>query len=235
MTVIKIPGDRLTLAVSVVKTFTSECKMEMDATSLYFKAMDIANVGMVECRVTCNVEEPCAPVIFKLDDFPSVMSGEIEIDVTKQMLIAHIGRANYKIKTLTSGPPAPSPKIPWTNIFTMQPNDLKFGLQTICEAYEKKDTSAAVRIKYDEHGLMFEDKNADLVDVTYTRDEIKIRQEGAKEVSILMPADYLKQIYPIIGKLQECIIGIGKDLPMTISGNAAGLGCGWIISYRIDT
>jgi hypothetical protein len=234
VSVIKIPGERLTLALNVMKAMAPESMMEMTADSLFFAAVDIANVGLVECKVAASVTDPDYPVAFRFEDFPAVMSGEIEIDVTKAMLVAHIGRANYKIKTLTNIKKAPSPKIPWTNVFVVSPNDLKFGIQTICDAYDKKDTSAAVRITYDENGLLFEDMKAELVDVTYTRDEITIRKEEQPKLSVLMPADYLKQIYPVIGRLQECIVGLGPNMPMTISGNAAGLGCGWIISERLD-
>jgi hypothetical protein len=229
---IKITGERLTLALSVMKTFVPESQIQIQKDNLFFAAIDTANVGLVECKVAAVCDEEKI-VAIQFDDFPSVMSGDVTIDVGNP-LVAHIGRANYKIKTLTGVRPAPSPKIPWTNIFTMNPTDLKFGIQTVCDAYERKDTSAAVRITYSPEGLVFEDMKAELVDITYKHDELTIRKEDVPKVTTLVPADYLKQIQPIVGRLQECIVGMGKDMPITISGNAAGLGCGWIISERLD-
>lgn len=230
---IQIPGERLTLALNVMKTFVPECNVDIQKGALFLAAIDTANVGFVECKVTCGTDVE-KQVAIKFDDLPSTMTGDVTIDTSMGVLIAHVGRANYKVKQLVGVRKAPSPKIPWTNIFTMQPNDLKFGIQTVCDAYEKKDTSAAVKITYGPTGLVFEDMRSEYVDVTYKREEITVRKEDTPNVSVLMPADYLRQIQPILPRLSECIVGIGNDMPMTISGTAAGLGCGWIISNRID-
>jgi hypothetical protein len=232
MTSITITGERLTLALAIMRSFVPESNINVQLDHLFMSATDIALVGFVECKVACTSTD-ATNLALRFDDFPSTMVGDVTIELDNPVVV-HSGRANYKLKRLTGVKPGPSPKIPWTNVFTMTPNDLKFGIQTITDAYDKKDSSAAMKITYGPDGIVFEDKLAELVDVTYKRDEITIRKEEAPKVTVLVATDYLKQIQPIIGRLQECIIGIGQDMPLTISGNAAGIGCGWIISNRLD-
>lgn len=231
---ITITGERLSLALAVMKTFVSESNMNVQKDHLFFKAVDLANVGLVECKVVCVSTDSDKDVAIKFDDFPSSVVGDVTIELENPILL-HAGRANYKIKRLVNVAKAPSPKIPWTNVFTMSPTDFKFGVQTICDACDPKDSSSAVRMIYSPTGLVFEDKLADLVDVTYKRDEITIRKEERPDVSIMVSVEYLKRILPTVSRLQEVIIGIGPDMPLTVSGNANGLGCGWIISNRLDT
>jgi hypothetical protein len=231
---VSVDGNRLSVALNVMKSYVKEGYIYFDNPSeMFFRGMDIAMVGIVECKLKCVCEGTPNMVCVEFGQLPSDISGDVELEVDKRIIL-HQGRITHKIDTLhpTSVREPGTPKVPFQMVFDLPVSELQMGLKAVVAKLDQKDTSAFVRMTWKDDQFIIEDGTQSKVDVTYDKAELGIRLDYSGTLSTGLPADYIRSLISPLGKFDKAIVALGNNMPVSIGVNGDGIGAGWFTSNR---
>jgi hypothetical protein len=232
-----IDGAQLGLAVDSVTAYVKEGYVVLDdPTTFFMRGYDLAEIAIVECKLKCTIEGPAHNFCMEFKQLPSDMVGPVVMEVDRQLLV-HAGRVNYKIDTLSPSAvkPVGFPQIKFTTVIAMPAAELKFAIKKVVEKLTPKDTSEGVIFAWKDNELTLEDIKRQRVNVTYERAELEVRIDPGVPVETALPADYCKELLPVLGKYETCILAFGNQMPVSIGCNTVGntVGIGWLTANRM--
>lgn len=232
---VKLEGAKLGVALNVMKSYVTEGYIYFDDPNVMFmRGMDIAMVGIVECKLKCICEGTPRTTCVEFNQLPSDVSGNVELEID-QRIVMHQGRVTHKIDTLhpSSVREPGTPKVPFQVVFDLPGPELYMGFKAVVAKLDSKDTSAYVRMSWVDNKFIIEDGTQAKVDVTYERNELNIRTDpGTTNIVTGIPADYVRSMVSSLGKFERAIVAFGKNMPVSIGVNAVDIGAGWWTSNR---
>ena len=231
-----VDGSNLGTAIAAMRANCVECLATFpSADVMYMRAIDTANVCICECKTKVVVTGEPEQLGIDLLEMPTDLSGPIELEVADRILIK-VGRVTHKIKVLHPGyiRAPPEPKVQWPFVFDLPASELRLGFNEVVKKIPPKDTQGGVFITWRGDELIIEDISRDVVSVSYAPEELHIRVPCDHPVETLLPADYVRPLVSVLGKLDRCIVGLGQTLPVSIGGNNKDLtvGVGYFIAPR---
>jgi len=232
---VSVDGTKLGVAINVMKSYVREGFIHFDnPTEMFFRGMDIAMVGIVECKLKCVCEGEPRSIAMEFDQLPSDMSGPIVLEIDQRMVVS-FGRVTHKIDLLhpSTVHKVGEPKVPFQVVFDLPASELYLGFKEVTKKLDTKDTSAGVRLTWGKDEFVIEDSTQSKVDVTYGKEELNIRQDCSDTLATVLPADYVRNMVNMLPKFQRAILAFGKDMPVSVGVNGDQIGAGWFTSNRV--
>ena len=232
---VSVDGTKLGVAINVMKSYVREGFIHFDnPTEMFFRGMDIAMVGIVECKLKCVCEGEPRSIAMEFDQLPSDMSGPIVLEIDQRMVVS-FGRVTHKIDLLhpSTVHKVGEPKIPFQVVFDLPASELYLGFKEVTKKLDTKDTSAGVRLTWGGGEFVIEDSNQNKIDVTYDKSELNVRTDCQETLATILPADYVRNMVNSLPKFQRAIVAFGLNMPVSVGVNGDQIGAGWLTSNRV--
>jgi hypothetical protein len=232
---VNVDGTKFGLAINVMKSYVREGFIYFENPGeMFMRGMDIAMVGIVECKLKCTCEGVPRTIAVEFDQLPTDMSGPLVLEVDQRLVIP-FGRVTHKIDmlALSTVRKIGEPKVPFQVIFDLPTSELHLGFKEVTKKLDTKDTSAGVMLTWGDGMFVIEDSTQSKVDVTYEKAELNVRQDCSDTLSTVLPADYVRNMVNSLPKFQRAIVAFGKNMPVSVGVNGDGIGAGWWTSNRV--
>ena len=194
--------DTLQDALDPVSALVDECKIRLNEDGLSIRAVDHANVGMVDMHLTTSGFEAyeadggvIGVSLDRLEDFLSMGSSgdlvSIELDEQTRKLNIHIDGLSYTLALIDPGSVRQEPDIPDLDLpatIVLTGSDLDHGIKAadLC--------SDSITLRADKDGEAFHmeaEGDTDDVDLTFTNDDL-LAGSVDEAAESLFSLDYLK-------------------------------------------
>lgn len=224
--------DKQTLdsALTSVSVLVDECKIHMNEGGITIRAVDPANVGMVDMNLNSNAFESyqsdgelIGVDLTKFNDIVSMGDNDslfnLEFDNKTRKLLIEVDGLEYTLSTLETSSIQKEPDIP----------DMDLPATVIGEGRSLNQAIKAADMigEYIEFGVdadenvFYSQAEGDVDDIYVERNEEELIDINAGDANSIFSLEYLKSINNAIDDDSEVTIELGQEFPMRISLNFA--------------
>ena len=229
-----VSADTLRTTIDSVGVLVDECKIHLEEDGLSIKAVDPANVGMVDLELAAEAFESyeadggvIGVNLDRLDSIAGMANGdqpiELELDEETRKLHIQIDGLSYTLALIDPDSIRQEPDIP----------DLDLPAQVVLEGNQLNRGITAADMVSDHISLRVDDADeafyieaegdTDDVDLKLTSEDLIDLTAGA--ANSLFSLDYLKDMNKAIPKATEVTVDLGEEFPVKLHYEfAEGLG-----------
>ena len=239
-----IESKKLKESIEAVTSIVDEAKINLTRDSMSVKAVDPANVAMIELNLksaafeefTATEGELCID-LNKLNDILGMAEKaetvELEVDEESHKLVISMSGLTYKISLLDPASIRKEPKVPQLNLparIILTGNDLKRAVKAAEMVSDHMSMGMDGEIFY-----LKAEGDSDRMWLDMTKDQLISFKPG--DANSLFSLDYLVSVVKSAGKANEVTIELGKDFPAMIKFKIAdGNGeVNYLLAPRIES
>jgi len=218
-----ITGERLNSLIDSVTVLVDECKIQLSPNGISIRAVDPANVGMVESKLgksafeTFNSNEGVIGVdLLRLEDIAGMAKDSdiisLTLDEETRKLLIEFDGLKYTLSLIDPDSIRQEPDIP----------DLDLPSSTVIEGHQLNRFVTASDMVSDHLTLgvnesdkeFFVEAQGDTDDVEITLDQDDVIDMTAGEAKSMFSLDYYKDMNKAIPKDAEVTIELGEEFPV---------------------
>ncbi|WP_439028227.1 DNA polymerase sliding clamp [Haloarchaeobius sp. DT45] len=220
-----VSAETLKTTLDSVSVLVDECKIHLNDDGLEIRAVDPANVGMVDLRLSASAFESyeadggiIGVNLSRLEDIAGMADSgqlvELELDEETRKLHIQIDGLEYTLALIDPDSIRKEPDIPDLDL----PAAVKIEGKDINRAVKAADmVSDHIALGVDaDAGLFYVDAEGDTDDVHLELDETDLIDLQAGEAHSLFSLDYLKDMDKAIPKDAEVTLELGEEFPVKL-------------------
>ncbi|WP_435365451.1 DNA polymerase sliding clamp [Haloarchaeobius sp. DYHT-AS-18] len=220
-----VSAETLKTTLDSVSVLVDECKIHLNDDGLEIRAVDPANVGMVDLRLSASAFESyeadggiIGVNLSRLEDIAGMADSgqlvELELDEETRKLHIQIEGLEYTLALIDPDSIRKEPDIPDLDL----PASVKIEGKDINRAVKAADmVSDHIALGVDsDAGLFYVDAEGDTDDVHLELDETDLIDLQAGEAHSLFSLDYLKDMDKAIPKDGEVTLELGEEFPVKL-------------------
>ncbi|MCT9095072.1 DNA polymerase sliding clamp [Haloarchaeobius sp. HME9146] len=220
-----VSAETLKTTLDSVSVLVDECKIHLNDDGLEIRAVDPANVGMVDLRLSASAFESyeadggiIGVNLSRLEDIAGMADSgqlvELELDEETRKLHIQIEGLEYTLALIDPDSIRKEPDIPDLDL----PASVKIEGKDINRAVKAADmVSDHIALGVDsDAGLFYVDAEGDTDDVHLELDETDLIDLQAGEAHSLFSLDYLKDMDKAIPKDAEVTLELGEEFPVKL-------------------
>lgn len=220
-----ITVEKLESTVDYIDTLVDECKIRLTEDGIGIRAVDPANVGMIDLELDKSAFEAYEATegviginVVRLDDIISIGNSddlvEMELDEETRKLHIEVDGLEYTLALIDPDAIREEPELPDLGL----PGEVVIEgseLDRIVTASDMVSDHVALGIKEDD-GIFYAEASGDTDDVELELEEGDVIDLDAAPAHSLFSLDYLANIVKPIGKKQEATMRLGEEFPTLI-------------------
>ena len=239
-----IESKKLKEAIEAVTSIVDEAKINLTPDGMSVKAVDPANVAMIDLTLKSAAFEEFTATecelaidLNRLNDLLGMAEKaetvELEVDEELHQFVISMSGLTYKISLLDPDTLRKEPKLPQLGFpasVVLSGSDLKRAVKAAMKVSDHMSMGMDSEIFYLEA-----DGGSDQVRLDMTKDQLISLEPG--DACSLFSLDYLSDMVKSAGKANEVTIKLGKNFPATIKFNIAnGNGeVNYLLAPRIES
>ncbi|WP_267641583.1 DNA polymerase sliding clamp [Haloarchaeobius amylolyticus] len=225
-----VSAETLKTTLDSVSVLVDECKIHLNDDGLEIRAVDPANVGMVDLRLSASAFESyeadggiIGVNLSRLEDIAGMADSgqlvELELDEETRKLHIQIDGLEYTLALIDPDSIRKEPDIPDLDL----PAEVKIEGKDINRAVKAADmVSDHIALGVDsDAGQFYVDAEGDTDDVHLELDKSDLIDLQTGEAHSLFSLDYLKDMNKAIPKDAEVTLELGEEFPVKLSFDIA--------------